>query len=198
MIIHVMNHLKHILLTLFLTVLIQTVSATTWVEVYPFTQKTEGQDVVVKSIPYDPYGIREIGVTRVYLKNKLLYSIDRYFREGFLTSNDGQYLAVVHTSNTYGLTSFSSVGGEQIDFNESAIDIYKNGELFRTFTLNEVIDTTKILSNGRFFQWSYYLNFRDYDNAIDECESCKEVYGRRILRLGDTTKISYMAFACVV
>jgi hypothetical protein len=182
--------LKNILTTILLTVLTQTVFGTTWSAAYPYTQNIDGQNVVVKAFPYDPYsGSPMLGVTRVYFKNKLLYSIDKYYRERIFTSNDGQYLVVVHTSNSAGISSYTSFGIERINFNQTAIEVFKNGQPFKTFALKDVVDTTKLANNGRFFYWGYHVDLEAFKNAEYGCESCKEVYGRKVLRTGDTSEI---------
>lgn len=168
----------------------QNLFGTTWSAAYPYTQRIEGQDVVVKAFPYDPYsGSPMVGATKVYLKKKLLYTIDKYYRERIFTSNDGQYLAVVHTSNSVGISSYTSFGMEQINYKQPAIEVFMNGLPFKTFTLKDVIDTTKLANNGQFFYWGYYVDFEAFQNAYFGCESCIEVYGKRVLRTGDTTEI---------
>lgn len=173
-----------------LTVLTQTVFGTTWSAAYPYRQQIDGQNVVIKAFPYDPYsGSPMIGVTRVYFNNKLLYSIDKYYREKIFTSNDGQYLVIVYTSNSVGVSSYTSFGIERVNFNQTAIEVFKNGQPFKTYSLKDVIDTTKLANNGRFFYWGYYVDFEAFRNAEYGCESCKEVYGRKVLRTMDTSEI---------
>lgn len=168
----------------------QAVLGTTWRAAYPYTQQIEGQEVIVKAFPYDPFsGSPMFGLTRVYFKNKLLYSIDKYYRERIFTSNDGQYLVVVHTSNSVGISSYSSFGIERVNFDQSAIEVFKNGQPFKTFTLKDVIDTTKLAYNGRFFYWGHNVDLDAFRKAEYGCESCKEVYGRKVLRTGDTSEI---------
>jgi hypothetical protein len=181
--------MKHVVTTLFLALLFQTATATTWAAAYPYTQRIEGQDVVVKAFSYDPYTASPmLGVTRVYYKNKLLYSIDRYYRERIFTSDDGEYLAVVNTSNSAGLSSYTSFGIEKVNFNEPAIELFRHGQLYKTFTLKEVIDTTMFYNNGEFFYWGYQLD-SGFESVEEDCEICREVYGRRVLKMGDTTEI---------
>lgn len=156
--------------TILLTVVTQSVFGTTWSAAYPYTQKIDGQSVEIKAFPYDPYsGSPMIGDTRVYFNNKLLYSIDKYYRERIFTSNDGQYLVVVHTSNTAGISSYISFGTEQINFNQTAIEIFKNGQSFKKFALKDVIDTTKLANNGQFFNWGYNVDFEAFNEAIWNC-----------------------------
>lgn len=165
-----MTYFKNILTTILLTVLSQTAFGTTWSAAYPYTQKIDGQNVVVKAFPYAAYsGSPMIGVTKVYLNNKLLYTIDKYYRESIYTSNDGQYLVVIHTSNTAGITSYNSFGIERLNFNQPAIEVFKNGQPFKTFTLKDVIDTTKLANNGQFFHWGYNVDIEAFDKAIWNC-----------------------------
>lgn len=186
-----MKFLKYILTTILLACLVQTVKGTTWAAAYPYTQKIEGQDVVIKAYPYDPYsGSPMIGITEVYLKNKLIYTIDKYYRDKIFTSNDGQYLAVVHTSNFVGVTSYGSFGYEQINYNQIAIEVYKNGQISQTFSLKEVVDTTKLLNNGQFFNWGYSVDFEAIKSLETDCETCIEVYGKRTLKTGNAKKIT--------
>ena len=111
-----------------------------------------------------------IGVTRVYLNNKLLYTIDKYFRERIFTSSDGEYLVVVNTSNSAGISSYTSFGFERINFNQTAVEVFKHGQPFKTFTLKEVVDTTRLANNGNFFYWGYYVDFEAFENAIWNCK----------------------------
>ncbi len=186
-----LTYFKRILIIILQTVLSQIAFGTTWSAAYPYTQQIEGQNVVIKAFPFAPYsGSPMIGVTKVYFKKKLLYTIGKYYRERIFTSNDGQYLVVVRTSNSAGLTSYTSFAIEQINFNQTAIEVFKNGLLFRTFTLKDVIDTTKLANNGQFFNWGYTVNFKAFDNASWDCEYWGKNLTRREKREcinGDTT-----------
>ena len=144
----------------------QTVFGTTWSAAYPYTQQIDGQNVIIKAFPYDPYsGSPMIGVTKVYFNKKLLYTINKYYRERIFTSNDGQYLVVVHTSNSAGIASYTSFGIERLSFNQTAIEVFKNGQPFKTYTLKDVLDTTTLLNNGRFFYWGYNVDFKTFDKV---------------------------------
>ena len=161
-----MTYLINILTTVLLTVLAQTVFGTTWSAAYPYTQQIDGQNVIIKAFPYDPYsGSPMIGVTKVYFNKKLLYTINKYYRERIFTSNDGQYLVVVHTSNSAGIASYTSFGIERLSFNQTAIEVFKNGQPFKTYTLKDVVDTTTLLNNGRFFYWRYNVDFKTFDKV---------------------------------
>jgi hypothetical protein len=101
-----LKYIKNILNVIILTVLSQTVFGTTWSAAYPYVQKIDGQDITVKAFPYAPYsGSPMIGFTKVYLNKEVLYTINKYYRERIFTSDDGQYLTVVHTSNSAGVSS---------------------------------------------------------------------------------------------
>lgn len=169
-----------------LTVLSQSVFGTTWFAAYPYKQQIDGQKVVVKAYPYDPHsGSPMIGVTKVYFNNKLLYTIDKYYRERIFTSNDGQYLVVVHISNVAGMSSFTLAG----IVNNTAIEVFKNGQPFKIFTIKEVLDTTKLVYNDRFFYWGYDVDLNAYTSAKYGCRTCKKIYGRRALRTSETSAI---------
>lgn len=166
-------------------------SATTWAAAFPYIQYIEGQAVTIEAIPYNPYAGSPLGVTKVYFKNKLLYTLDKYYREKIFTSSDGQYLAIVHITNSAGITSFTSMGHEKIDYNQPAIEVYKNGVWFKSFSLKEIIDTSRLLQNGFFFHWGYDVYTNQYMDAQYGCESCLEFYSKKILRNCDTAKISF-------
>ncbi len=155
----------------FLLIFISTISlATTWREAYPYTQQIEGQDIVVKAYSYSPYrGSPMPGVTKVYRKNKLLYTIDKYYREKIFTSADGKYLVVVNTSNGLGVTSYTSFGNSYIDFDFPAIEIYDNGKRVKDIALRKVVDTAMLASNGRYFYWGYHFNYPAFENATSNC-----------------------------
>lgn len=172
-----------------MVVLAQCAFGTTWSAAYPYTQQIEGQDVVVKAISYAPHSPSRFGLTKVYFKNKLLYSIDQYFREKIFTSDDGQLLMVVHSSNLIDVMSYSVSGEDRVYFDQAAIEVFKNGHHIKTYTLKDVVDTTMLAHNGEFFNWGYSFDFEAFDYAEIGCESCIEVYGRKILRKGDTTEI---------
>ena len=181
---------------LILTIILLTFSTvkcfgTTWAAAYPYIQQIEGQSVVVKAYSHAPYdGGPMIGITKVYSNNKLLYSIDKYYREKLFTSQDGQYLVIVRTSNSAGLTSYTLFGREQINFNQTVIEVLKNGIPFKTFTFKDVIDTTQLVNNGYLFNWDYSVDLKKFENAQFECEACREVYGRRVIKTGNTKQIS--------
>lgn len=180
-----------LLLCALFVVFVTYANATTWAAAYPYRQHIEGQEVVIEAIPYNAYVGSPSGVTRVYFKNKLLYTIDKYYREKIFTSNDGQYFAIVHTTNMVGVTSTITMGHERIDYNQPAIEVYKNGILYKSFSLKDVIDTSRLRHEGFLFDWGYYANTEPYFDAQCGCEACLEVYGKKVLRNCDTAKISF-------
>lgn len=181
--------MKHLLL-ICLIITSYSSYARTWTTAMPYTQKVQGQHVIIKAASYSPYGPSPtLGSTEVYYKKKLLYKIDKYFREPVYTSSNGEYLAVVHITNANGITSYTQFGIERIDFEQNAIDIYKNGTLYKEVKLWEVIDTSKLANNGTFFYWGYNINYDAYRNAQFGCDACIEVYGKKILKKCDTNEI---------
>jgi hypothetical protein len=187
----ILTYLKNTFTTILLSVFFQTAFGTTWSAAYPYTQKIDGQNIVIKAFPFDPYsGSPMVGVTKVYLNKKLLYTLDKYYRERIFTSNDGQYLVVVHTSNSSGVTSYTSFGIERINFNQTAIEVFKNGQPFKYFTLKDIVDTTKLANNGQFFYWGYNLDIEAFDNAIWNCNYWRKNLTRQDKKEclnGDTT-----------
>lgn len=167
-----LTYLKKIFTTILLTVFTQTVFGTSYFEAFPYTQQIDGQNVVIKAFPYvQHYGSPVMmGVTKVFYNGKLLYTIDKYYRERIFTSNDGQYLVVVHTVNSEGFPIYNEFGIEadtrRCNFNQTAIEVFKNGQPFKTFALKDVIDTTKIINKGRFWYWGYDVDPRAFANAI--------------------------------
>lgn len=164
--------------------------ATTWAAAYPYIQTTEGQDVKIKAASYSPYdGLTTFGYTRVYYKNKLLYQIDEYYRGKMQVSDDGKYLAIIKTNNTTGLTSYTMFGNRKIDYNNTAIKIFKNGKPYKSIPLKAVIDTNTLANNGWIYNWGYIHNKDAFREAIHNCEACLEIYGKRTLKRCDTNEI---------
>ena len=118
--------------------------------VYPYIQKTKKQNVVIKAIPYDPFlGSTTNGLTQVFLKNKLLYSIDNYYSEKLFTSDDGRYLVIIH-----------SLSGNYYEY--PAIEILKDGKPCKVFAVKDVIDTAILVNYIPF--WHYYYDSDDYSD----------------------------------
>lgn len=144
-----------------------TAYASSWAPVYPYTQKTENGKVKTQSVPYGVYdGGHGPWQTFVYAKGKLLYSIDKYFSTPFFTTNNGQYLIefdfFLEYFQPYGLIDDSGkVTIDPIVYDGEAINVYKDGKLFKTINFNELnIDFSKIKVNefGNWFAWNYSLN----------------------------------------
>jgi len=157
---------KNIGTTFLLTIYAVTAIATTWAPIYPYTQKTENGKVKSHSVPY---GVNDGGYgpgeTFVYHKGKLLYSIDKYFSSLFLTTNNGQYLIEINfylnLKKRFGTIDESgNVMREPKTFEGKAINIYKDGTLFKTISFTELkIDTSMIkMYGGSWFVWKYNLN----------------------------------------
>ncbi|TNE78893.1 MAG: hypothetical protein EP332_12975 [Bacteroidetes bacterium] len=163
--------------------------ATTWRAAMPYTQRIEGQSVKIKAQSYDPYiGSPMLGKTSVYHRNKLLYTLDQYYREPLYTSPDGQYLVLVRLTNSIGVGSYIS-GWGHVNYNQAAIKIFKNGKAIKEYRLRDVIDTAKLAQDGNLFYWGYAKNLKRSKAVQDECEICRESYGKRLLSTCDTSKI---------
>ncbi len=181
-----------ILLFLIFVMLARPLVAMTWQPAYPYKQHIEGQNITIEAIPYYAYAGSPLpGITNVYFGNKLLYTINKYYREKIFTSKDGQYLAVLHTTNATGVSSIMIMGHEKIDYSQAAIDVFKNGDLFKTFSIQAVIDTSRLWHNGYLYDWGYHVNVDAFLNAQFGCEACVEVYGKKVLKNCDTAEISY-------
>lgn len=183
--------MKHITLTLLFLSLAYITGATTWSAAIPYTQTCDGQQVTIKAIAYEPYMPYPYGATTVYYKKQLLYTIDRYFRDPSFASDDGRYFAVLYTSNTLGISSYTNFGINQINYGRPAIEIYKDGRPYKTYTLTDIIDTNTLQNNGVLYNWGYSINW-DKESVASikfECESCIEVYGKKSIADCDTNDI---------
>ena len=159
-----MRTLKFTLITFLLTFLTIKGFATSWITAYPYTQQIDGQSIVVEAYPYAPYsGSPMDGVTKVYSNGKLLYTIDKYYRENIFTSDNGQYLVIVNPLYRLNYIHFE-IG--QKNFNQTAIEVYKNGQPFKTFALKDVIDTTKYTGK----EWVYSFDFEAFEKATWSCK----------------------------
>lgn len=173
---------KRVFIFILLTLSLDSYS-TTWTPAYPYRQQIEGQNVIIEATPYAPYtGSPMIGLTKVFYNNKLLYSIDKYYRERIFTSDDGRFLAIVHTSNSADIASYTLFGIEKVDYTQPAIEIFKDGQPFKKFSLKDIIDTTMLSNNGRFFYWGYYTDFEAFEKVDWGCKYCKENFSKKELR----------------
>ena len=167
----------------------------TWGAAWPYSQSIEGQDITIKAIAYAPYnGPSTLGRTRVYKKGKFLYEMDTYFRKRIFPSDNGQYLAIVN--QTIGIkVVFDSINQKKnISLSGPIITIYKNGEFFKNFYLEEIIDNTEFIHEAKFvrhrqewifpyYTWTYQTKWkRKLQDLEIECESCLEVYGKKTLK----------------
>lgn len=154
-----MKVLKAIAVALLVLISVQQIKAITYFPAYPYTQNTEGQDIKIEAIPYNPYGgLTCLGVTRVYENKNLLYTVDRYFRNPIFTSDNGQFLVIVHrTILRYPLEDF-----KKRDAEKTAIEILKNGEAYKSFSLSEVIEFDSLQNNGPFYEWTYSIDFEKF------------------------------------
>lgn len=68
--------------------------ANSWL-VYPWSLKTDN-NIKISSTPYQIYQGGALGITKVYKKNKLLYSIDEYFSNFVTVDNTGTYFISIN------------------------------------------------------------------------------------------------------
>lgn len=147
--------------------------------ILPFVQITENGLVKCRSVPFAPFDADpSLGKTFVYSGNRLLYVIDKYFYEPFLTTEQGKYLVefnfriYVRTTTIYINRDGSSME-EKPNLEGKAINIYKDGKLFKSILFSELkIDTSRIdfkLSRN-WFDW----NFKVSDSSRDEIRTKME------------------------
>ncbi|PQJ11223.1 hypothetical protein CJD36_005300 [Flavipsychrobacter stenotrophus] len=191
--------MRRIALSFFIFI-VYTSYGTTWPVAYPYKQRIEGQKVRVEAIAYNPYESATVpsGKTNVYYKDELLYSIDKYYRNNIYTSDDGHYFAIVYSINDVRINEFNRNDGDQINFNRRIIEIFKDGVLYKNVFLRDIIDTTDVVKNGHYFEWSYYIDINGFRDAEYGCEACNEVYGKKALKKLDTGYIdSSSYFECI-
>lgn len=140
------------------------VFATSWLPVYPYSQKTENGKVECKSYPYEvdkgPHGL---GETFVYSGGRLLYTIDKYFYHPFFTANNGEYIIEYQTGSDFHIPDILLYPNgkemrEPFVFDMDAVKIYKSGALSRLIHFSSLgIDTTKldVNYNGHWVNWGY-------------------------------------------
>lgn len=170
--------IRNVITLLFVVFLINKLHATSWGPAYPYTQKIDGQDIVLQATPYNPYmGPTTNGITKVYFKNKLLYTVNCYYRDNIYTSNDGEYIAIVTTNFSVHHRGYNQNGKlEPHNFNRVAIEILKHGKPFITYCLKDVADTTKLIDNIYSFSWGYYCNKELFKDAIWHCNYYKKTH----------------------
>jgi hypothetical protein len=141
--------------------------------ILPFVQVSENGLVNCKSVPFAPYDADpSLGQTYVYSDNKLLYAIDKYFYNPFFTTDHGKYLIELNFKIYYKPTAINvekdgSSRQEKPNLDGKAINIYKDGKLFKSILFSELgIDTSKInyAHIGNWFTW----NFKKSDSNRNE------------------------------
>jgi hypothetical protein len=159
------------LLTLTLKVIIG--SAFSLRPMLPFVQITENGLIKCKSIPFAPFDADpSLGQTFVYSGKKLLYVIDKYIYEPFLTTEQGKYLVefnfrIYYRPITIHINNDGSSMEEKPNPEGKAINIYKDGRFFKSIQFSELkIDTSKIdfKNSGNWVDW----NFKIKDSSRDE------------------------------
>jgi len=119
---------------------------------YPWTLKAEN-NIKVKSIPYRVHNGGSWGITKVYKKNKLLYSIDQYSSSSININESGEYFVDFN----FGLRKFDDKGKEiKIEqYEGEAIVVYKNGKKYWSIDFKELKINTSSLIKGRYnFLWN--------------------------------------------
>jgi hypothetical protein len=176
---------------LFYTLSFSVATATTWSAAQPYKIVSAENDIIVEAIPYQPYHWSPLGETRVYKAGRLLYTIDKYFREPVFTTSNGEYFIVVFNSNSYGVSSIVHFGQNTIDKNRTAIEIFKNGKPFKKYSMSDVIDTSVLPNNGVLYQWSYFVDWprEVIKDVVSGCKICKDIWEEDVLISCDTNEI---------
>lgn len=150
--------------------------ATLWPPALPYTKTYDNLDVKVKAVAYQPYVPYPAGKTDVYKNNKLLYTIDEYFRDYVFVSKDGVWLAV-HGSGYFPDINYIN------DYDYPMITIFKNGKYFKSYLIKDLVDTNIITSKFVFYHCEFIaerkLDF-SLNQMVRDCESCIEVYGQSL------------------
>jgi hypothetical protein len=135
--------------------------------ILPFVQVSENGLVKCKSVPFVPFDADpSLGQTFVYSSNKLLYVIDKYFYNPFLTTDGGKYLVefnfrIYYRSTAIYINKDGSSTQETPDRDGKAINIYKDGKLFKSILFSELkIDSSKIdfTRSGNWFDWDFSVS----------------------------------------
>lgn len=151
-------------------------NATSWAAAMPYTKTYDNQDVMVKAIAYQPYNPYPTGKTEVYKKNKLLYTIDRYFRQDVFVSKDGIWLAVIGAGYFYHINEIKD------HYDYPMITIFRNGKLFKDYLIQDLIDTNTIPDKFVLYDDEFG---RGWDRSLVheitwDCEYCIEEYGHNL------------------
>ncbi len=127
--------------------------------VFPWTLKIY-DNIKIESIPYRIYEGGDLGITKVYKQNKLLYSIDDYFSNFVTASKTGEYFVAINFRLYrlgYNIVELDENGNEipEVEkFSGEAIKIFKNGELIKTIDFSELqIDTSQLKKLYDRFYW---------------------------------------------
>lgn len=134
--------------------------ANSW-SVYPWTLKTENK-IKVKSIPYKVHNGGRLGITKVYKKNKLIYSINEYLSGNTIIDYSGNYLINYDYSLYREVKNYYDINenGKRIDskvenYQGRILTIYRKGIKIREIDFRELeIDTISLKKNDRFFFWN--------------------------------------------
>jgi hypothetical protein len=141
---------------------------------FPFIQRTENGTIICRSIPYDVYGLTDLGETTIYQKGKVLYKVDKYFNKPFFTTESGKFLIEISPKIYYRMLPIEyDTNGKQkenpVTYDGSAIKIYEKGRLKHEFKFSQFnIDTSAITINRKvgWFSWIFQLPLKnDIENT---------------------------------
>jgi hypothetical protein len=112
---------------------------------YPFIQRTENGTIVCRSIPYDVYGLTNLGETTIYQKGKALYKIDKYLNKPFFTTGGGNFLIEISPKIYYRIPpiEFYADGKQKespVTYDGSVIKIYEKGRVRHEFKFSQFSD----------------------------------------------------------
>ena len=146
---------------LLLTIILFPISIIASWSVFPWTLKTN-ENIKVESIPYRIYEGYDLGITKVYQRNRLLYSIEEYFSNFIILSNTGEYFVSINLGIWQKGIHVIEIdeNGSPIpmprieEFKGEAIKIYKNGKIVRTIDFIDLpIDTSLIEKRNDKIYW---------------------------------------------
>lgn len=116
-----------------LTILTSIISISTSWRVAPWKLKI-GNDIKIESIPYKMHNGGDLGITKVYKKNKLLYSIDEYFKDFVTIDESREYLISVNTRARKRWV----YDNDKNEFRGEVLKIYRNGELTHSINFEDL------------------------------------------------------------
>lgn len=165
-----MKNLK-VLLLIILFICPIYIHATTYKTAYPYTIKLKKQNTRIEATPYAPRdGSPMYGKTDVFYKGKKLYSIDKYFRERLVSSNNGKIIVVINPF----IYRYAINPNELETYDDKVINIFKNGKPYLTYKLNQLININTIPKLEPYdFLNCWLFKHNPYDSWITRLKSKK-------------------------